>query len=722
MPNSNQHIEEFLNYYLNVEQSPDYAVLITGCWGSGKTYFIRQFLEKNGAAGKNVVKIFDWLTGFEKYTVVYVSLFGVKTREDINKKIERILQPKVNSKKLDYLPDAVSLVSNLAGIAVGTAIAATATVATEGLTAPYAFPAAAATGKTFGSFFKILLNKIFNRRKDEDYFASDFLDEIKKKRLVVIFDDVERADMPLPELLGYLNEYVEHLHVPCILLADKDKWEEAQKCQEDKSTLHHLSSTKEKVIGKEFQIQTSVEDVVNAWLNPENGYLEIDAEIKNLWWNNRECVYELFSSFNSAKQKYLEEKEEFLPKESEQKKYDREQMKNYVQRMPDRNYRALKQTIKDFNHLCIYFCFHLGNLIFSEKSKKSGFDKYFIRYFLAMRYGCLLGLFDPSQIDITRHFWIGDKIGERQYPAQKNSLTTWDCFSNVCYKMDTIENFPMQKWLVDSCFDREKTIAEIESSAWFAGRDDYLIRKIYHWWDLNDEEAKEAFIAVNNALRNGTLKSSAALMILFVVLYSISDDGGTNNKQFVIQQMNEYLNDFSNSIEFDEIVSIKDIEQNYNPSNDCIEKVIAFRERLLQIYNERKDPYQKEIEQFYKNLTSSNPYEFNSACDVIQNISHKITKFQWYMVDVEKFVDGYMKIERYKKGEIRQIMRYRYANVPTGYSLEKEKVFLCDLKKECLNRINQKHEVPLPSTFSLKQLIERIEYLENVLENKEGEK
>ena len=40
MSNSNKHIEEFLDYYLNVEQSPDYAVLITGCWGSGKTYFI----------------------------------------------------------------------------------------------------------------------------------------------------------------------------------------------------------------------------------------------------------------------------------------------------------------------------------------------------------------------------------------------------------------------------------------------------------------------------------------------------------------------------------------------------------------------------------------------------------------------------------------------------------------------------------------------------------
>lgn len=65
MSNSNKHIEEFLDYYLNKELSPDYAVLITGCWGSGKTYFIRQFLEKQGAAGKDVVRKNDWLAGFE---------------------------------------------------------------------------------------------------------------------------------------------------------------------------------------------------------------------------------------------------------------------------------------------------------------------------------------------------------------------------------------------------------------------------------------------------------------------------------------------------------------------------------------------------------------------------------------------------------------------------------------------------------------------------------
>ena len=113
MSNSNKHIEEFLDYYLNKEQFPDYAVLITGCWGSGKTYFIRKYLEGKGAAGKDVVKTFDWLTDCEKYAVVYVSLFGAKSREEMDKRGLEKLHPILNSEYLKSIPTAVSTIAKL---------------------------------------------------------------------------------------------------------------------------------------------------------------------------------------------------------------------------------------------------------------------------------------------------------------------------------------------------------------------------------------------------------------------------------------------------------------------------------------------------------------------------------------------------------------------------------------------------------------------------------
>ena len=147
MENSNKHIKEYLNNYLNEEQSPDYAVLITGCWGSGKTYFIRQYL------GGDRKEIKDWLTDCVKYTVVYVSLFGLKNRDEIDKKIQEVFRPKLGLRKLFCHPNAVSLVGNLAVVAVGAKIG-TAAIAAGAPAASVVLPAAIATGRAVGESLK----------------------------------------------------------------------------------------------------------------------------------------------------------------------------------------------------------------------------------------------------------------------------------------------------------------------------------------------------------------------------------------------------------------------------------------------------------------------------------------------------------------------------------------------------------------------------------------
>ncbi|MFC2996089.1 P-loop NTPase fold protein [Acinetobacter sichuanensis] len=36
----NKHIEEYFDYYFNTKKNFEYAVLLNGAWGSGKTWFI----------------------------------------------------------------------------------------------------------------------------------------------------------------------------------------------------------------------------------------------------------------------------------------------------------------------------------------------------------------------------------------------------------------------------------------------------------------------------------------------------------------------------------------------------------------------------------------------------------------------------------------------------------------------------------------------------------
>ena len=66
----NKHIKEFLNYYIGLP-NPQYAVLLKGKWGSGKTHFINEYkkeLDKN------------------KQKYIYVSLYGVTSYDEIETK------------------------------------------------------------------------------------------------------------------------------------------------------------------------------------------------------------------------------------------------------------------------------------------------------------------------------------------------------------------------------------------------------------------------------------------------------------------------------------------------------------------------------------------------------------------------------------------------------------------------------------------------------------
>ena len=43
------------------------------------------------------------------------------------------------------------------------------------------------------------------------------------KDYVIVFDDLERCEMPISETLGYINDYVEHKNVKCVIVANEQE-------------------------------------------------------------------------------------------------------------------------------------------------------------------------------------------------------------------------------------------------------------------------------------------------------------------------------------------------------------------------------------------------------------------------------------------------------------------------------------------------------------------
>lgn len=159
------------------------AVMIDGDWGCGKTYFVKEYLidkidqnekEKNEKDKKYNIK-----------RVVYISLYGVKSIDDVSKQIlmESYLAKTGKAKK--FFKKGTKIVGTLL---------------------PVAFDIVkSSTG------IKPNLNKVFR-------VINKFL---KIKESIFIFDDLERCDCPVNEILGYINGFVEHEGFKIILVANQ---------------------------------------------------------------------------------------------------------------------------------------------------------------------------------------------------------------------------------------------------------------------------------------------------------------------------------------------------------------------------------------------------------------------------------------------------------------------------------------------------------------------
>lgn len=695
MANSNEHIEQFLNYYLEKEASPDYAVLITGCWGSGKTYFIKKYLLGRGSNDKGVVSEKNLLTDCELYTVVYVSLFGAKSREDMDARVLEKLRPVTNPTQDDCTSESLSLIASLAGIAVGVATAASVTLPSGGSAIPYAVPAGVAAGKSIGNFLKKFRKERLEKKenqKNESLFKNDYLSSIRinekeNKRLVVVFDDVERADMPLPELLGYLNAYVEHLHVPCILLADKEKWEEAQKCQEDKSTLHKLSSTKEKVIGKEFKIQTTFDEVWDLWNIPENNPVDNRA-----WKILNDC---------------------------------RDLIKNIVESSSDYNYRALKHSLSDFQR------FIGEKKTESERTKLFIDDKYFehmefaelvVADFICYQYAFHVGLLNPLEITNHRKYSEEEMSVEIDQDESKNGAErskhgdTYFQFEEMFKNIPRISTCPFdsvsfdsvynsrwsdiwKEWLIKSYVDTEHVQKIMDKSIWFNEWDNFAVNQLMKYHSLDDEFAKGLLKNIIENLKQKKYTNPNYIFVLFNSLLLLASEGTfEDDVKTCFGKMKEYIENIElQNVPFAGMEgTISSLDKDVQESQKELWNLINGK-----LPHEFVSVEQKYVNDFWNLIKSSN---YEVACKILaERVDFPLT-----LIDLKSLVALYrLDSFRERRGRLRAAIICRFDTLT--YSNRKEQIqneltFLSGFDGIVDEILNNEPKPLLPGVLSLKSL------------------
>jgi hypothetical protein len=197
----NEHIYDFLKHYISLEASPQYALLLAGKWGSGKTFFINNFLEKEEKLHENV-------------KFVKISLFGINSVDEVHK---QIIFQLVGTDQGSMTDTVLKIGSNVLD--------------------------------HFGKKINLGL---------KDIPIEQILKKLPKKldkEIVFIFDDLERISVEIPKILGYINTLIERLNYKVILLAN-----ESELAKKDVYT-----EFKEKVIGKTFEIAQDFENAFDTF-------------------------------------------------------------------------------------------------------------------------------------------------------------------------------------------------------------------------------------------------------------------------------------------------------------------------------------------------------------------------------------------------------------------------------------------------------------------------
>ena len=165
-------VESILDYVRS--DYTDYAIMINGEWGVGKTHFWNNKIKK---------KIESMQLNGKRYTTIYMSLYGISNLEDISKKIF-IETTQLMDKNLRKFMES---------------------------TGQTTIPEYAKTGLDMANFFGVTQNG--DKIDYSEFFSTD--------DKVLCFDDLERANVDVIDILGYINNFVEHDHIKTIIICNE---------------------------------------------------------------------------------------------------------------------------------------------------------------------------------------------------------------------------------------------------------------------------------------------------------------------------------------------------------------------------------------------------------------------------------------------------------------------------------------------------------------------
>lgn len=453
---TDEEIIQTINSYLN-DSIYNYALLIDGQWGCGKTYFIKNKLIPH------IQKEIDKSIKYKK--AVYISLYGLS---DIKSVATKILFATITGQKNNKIKKSESLIKNALN--------------------------------AFGSHINLNINDL----------STSICDMIDMKKNILILDDLERCHCDVAEVLGLINNMVEHNGLKVIIIANEA---EIDNKNQETDPLQYL-------IAKDEAIVTPSDDEYKN--NKKNK--KIPMTPKRLSQRTEE-IFTYESNYERIKEKLIGHTIQYHPnlklviKEIIDKSVRKDSVL-YKQIIKQENYFAKNLTEENYYNLRT-FHFYLEIMNKLDKLLNEIYPK---------GYEDVL----DDVIIYCFHSSIKYKKGNYAFPWKNDTLLAKSGVHEDIFTLDCIQGFAFVDHAIfyDS-YDKEiiqKTIGlyreEKEKEETEAARQkDPSMQLLTSWWDYTDKEVKNAIKDIKEKLEKHTFDEKQYPTIIYTLLYPTVECG-----------------------------------------------------------------------------------------------------------------------------------------------------------------------------------------------------
>lgn len=615
----NEDVLRFLDKYKD-DLDPQYAVLLDGKWGCGKTFFIKSWLDTFQTENE------------DELAPMYVSLFGVQTVKQINDTINGLLFPFMNSKVYK----------------IGKTI--TKMVASAALRFNVDYDGDKKSDGTVDFKLDPLMDLLNDKKK-----------ELKGRR-ILIFDDLERANIGVKELYGYINRFVEHNRFKVIVVCNSTEI----------TDIETFNRFREKVIGRTFEIHSDIDAAINSFAN----------EIPVSYFVQRHI---------------LAIKEAF-------------KLTGYS------NLRVLRQCIRDFNQ--IFQGIHIDNGNPYQNKELFNFLIRFVVLYSEMstsnkdiianwkqKYAQSLASDRPEMLELKRRI---SAIQQKYQPLEiKHGM---DIFREI-NDITLIPDYCMKG--IDLVDYLNAKLVPTERESWDC---------LYQYYDMNNEDFERQYAMTESAVLNGSFRNYQDQLKAISILIELSDLGIKEMNSKVLDTSKAYVEkliaDISSSDSFADIKSnIINLLSSINQVSDSNELRKKFNSSLNGIFSTKLTELEHHYTEILENLSDDNLLEIVDSMDKM--LPDRSNSYQSYPIfkdaNPERVAKRILSLSNASKFHFYRFLNRRYG-ADTGHFINRELTpdmpVLNEIGKKLSEVVETLTLIDKYAVSSLVELIKKIDTME----------